>query len=145
MMNSLNNKEELMETNSLNTEILKSFNSLVVLDINADKVSIYDSNLKEVSSYGFEDYLNNLKKVIHPDFIKSYYEQISLNNLTSDETKIISYQKLSDMLSYDYYYDFIRVVDDNSKVLINFHIPMTTLFALQVWFNGCHVCDMCVM
>ena len=34
-----------MDNNGLNNEVLKSFNSLVVLDINADKVTIYDSNL----------------------------------------------------------------------------------------------------
>lgn len=107
-----------MEINNLNTSILKSFNSITLIDINADKVSIYDENLKEVSSFGFEEYLNNLKKVIHPDYVKSYYDEISLNNLENGNIKIICYQKLSDMLSYDTYYDFVRIVDEDNKVLI---------------------------
>ena len=81
-----------MDTNSLNTSILKFFNSLTLIDINADRVTIYDENLKEVSGYGFEDYLNNLKKVIHPDYVKAYYDQISLNNLEKGDIKVINYQ-----------------------------------------------------
>ncbi len=107
-----------MEINILNTSILKSFNSITLIDINADKVTIYDENLKEASSFGFEEYLNNLKKVIHPDYVKTYYDQISLNNLESGNIKIICYQKLSDMLSYDTYYDFVRIIDEDNKVLI---------------------------
>ena len=107
-----------MDTNSLNTSILKFFNSLTLIDINADRVTIYDENLKEVSGYGFEDYLNNLKKVIHPDYVKAYYDQISLNNLEKGDIKVINYQKLSDMLSYDYYFDFVRIIDDDNKVLV---------------------------
>ena len=107
-----------MDNNTLNAAILKSFNSLTLIDINADKVTVYDDSLKEASSFGFEDYLNNLKKVIHPDYVKTYYDQISLNNLENGNIKVICYQKLSDMLSYDTYYDFVRIIDEDNKVLI---------------------------
>lgn len=108
-----------METNMINEEILKSFYSLTVIDLNADKVSEYDNTLKEVVSLGFEEYLNNLRKVIHPDCLKQYYDQISINNLSENENKVIYYQKLSNLLSYCSYYDLIRLIGPNKALIIS--------------------------
>lgn len=109
-----------MDTSVINNIVVESFSSITLIDIINDKVSLLSfdgSAFQETSSNTYEQYFENAKKVIHPDFLNKYFEAISLNNLEQKKSISIRYLKLSSNLAYENYYDIIRLVEDN-KVLV---------------------------
>lgn len=110
--------------NLVTNESLKIFSSITLIDILNDKVSLFSCNngVTEVESDSYENYLEKLKKVIHPDFLNDYFNVISFNNLKNNNQDIIwkSYMKLSDTLSYDNYVDAIKVLNENQVIITTF-------------------------
>ena len=106
-----------MDTSIINENILKIFNSVTLIDIQNDKVVLSSANGKNDNAITYEEYIENLKKIIHPDYSNEYFNKISLNELKNQDITIIKYVKLSSNLAFDNYIDVIKVLEDD-KILI---------------------------
>lgn len=96
------------------------FNTITLIDVNNDKVSYLDGNnlLNEVSYDSYQTYFDKIKKVIHPDYLNSYFDAISLNKVKSNQNySTYKYLKLSSNLNYENYIDIIKLLNDD-KILI---------------------------
>ena len=106
-----------MDTSIISENILKIFNSVTLIDIQNDKVVLSSASGNNDNAITYEEYIENLKKIIHPDYSTDYFNKISLNELKSQEITIIKYVKLSSNLAFDNYIDIIKVLD-NDIILI---------------------------
>ena len=106
-----------MDTSIISENILKIFNSITLIDMQNDKVVLSSLNGNNDSAITYEEYIENLKKIIHPDYSVDYFNKISLNELKSQDITIIKYVKLSSNLAFDNYIDIIKVLEDD-RILI---------------------------
>ena len=112
-----------MDTSNLYNEVLNLFSSVVLIDIQNDRVSmLFDKNQifdkKEVT---YEEYIEMLKKIIHPDYVNDYFKKTSLNELQNNDVSIIKYVKLSSNLAFDNYIDIMKVIEDSKIIVLTLH------------------------
>ena len=100
-----------MDTSIINDNLLKVFDSVTIIDIVNDKVFLLSSGSNNEITY--EQYIENLKKVLHPDYANSYFSKISLNELKKQDVTTIDYVKLSSNLAFDDYLDIVKVLEDD--------------------------------
>lgn len=109
--------------NIINQAALKTFSSITFIDILNDSVIVFDaSNMQNVEQKNtYEGYYEKLKKILHPDYLNTYFEKISLNYLqnSKNDFECINYSKLSSNLSYDNYLDIIQKVNDNQILILS--------------------------
>ena len=109
--------------NLINNSAIQIFSNVTLIDINNDKVSIFNSSTLQspVESNTYEEYFDKLKKIIHPDYINKYFETISLNNLQnlSNDYECVRYLKLSANLSYDSYLDIVKLLENNQVLILS--------------------------
>lgn len=107
--------------NTINNLALKVFSSITLIDIKNDLVTIFEckDSLQVSEACSYESYYEKLKKIIHPDFLNSYFGSISLNTLKDSKDNYIynHYLKLSQSLSYDNFMDVIKLLD-NDQILV---------------------------
>ena len=106
-----------MDTSLISENILTIFNSITLIDIQNDKVLLASASGNAENAITYEEYIENLKKIIHPDYTTDYFNKISLNELKNQDITIIKYVKLSSNLAFDNYVDIIKVLNDD-KILI---------------------------
>ena len=106
-----------MDTSLISENILTIFNSITLIDIQNDKVVLSSASGGTENAVTYEEYIENLKKIIHPDYSTDYFNKISLNELKNQDITIIKYVKLSSNLAFDNYVDIIKVLNDD-KILI---------------------------
>ena len=106
-----------METDVLNSVSFSGFDSVTLIDILNDKVSIFACNdkLTLVETNTYVEYLDKLKKILYPDDLNRYFESTSLNSVKNNgnEVTIVSYSKLSSTLSYDKFIDIIKLLPND--------------------------------
>lgn len=106
-----------METENNTPVSFRAFSSITLIDILADKVSMFACKdkleLSGTTTYG--DYLERLKKEIEPNDLNNYFDQTSLNKIkeSNGECLLISYSKLSTTLSYDKYLDIVYLLPND--------------------------------
>ena len=66
---------------------------ITLIDLNEDKVYLYDKYTDNPSSISYEDYFERCKKSLHPDYANTYFNEISANNLPIDGYKTINFLK----------------------------------------------------
>ena len=67
-----------MDTSDISENILKIFNSITLIDMQNDKVVLSSLNGNNDSTITYEEYIENLKKIIHPDYSVDYFNKISV-------------------------------------------------------------------
>ncbi len=107
-----------LDTSLINDNLLNIFDSITMIDIQNDKVFLMSSKNGNSNEITYEQYIENLKKVIHPDFANTYFNKISLNELNKQDITVIKYVKLSSNLAFDNYIDLIKVFEDNQIVIM---------------------------
>ncbi len=50
---------------------------ITLIDLNEDKVYLYDKYTDNPSSISYEDYFERCKKSLHPDYANTYFNEIS--------------------------------------------------------------------
>lgn len=100
---------------------------ITLIDLNEDKVYLYDKYTENPSSISYEQYFERCKKSIHPDYTNIYFNEISANNLPLDNYKIINYLKLSNLLIYDNYTDLVKLLPGNKIFIVSYKSEEKTL------------------
>ena len=93
---------------------------ITLIDLNEDKVYLYDKYTDNPSSISYEDYFERCKKSLHPDYANTYFNEISANNLPIDGYKTINFLKLSNLLIYDNYTALVKLLPGNKVFIISF-------------------------
>ena len=113
-----------MDTSFISENILKMFNAITLIDIQSDKVFLMSSSNNVDNTMSYEEYIDNLKKIIHPDYMAEYFNKISLNELKNQEVTVIKYVKLSSNLAFDNYIDIIKVSSDDRIIILTLKIKL---------------------
>lgn len=93
---------------------------ITLIDLNEDKVYLYDKYTENPSSISYEDYFERCKKSLHPDYANTYFNEISANNLPIDGYKTINFLKLSNLLVYDNYTALVKLLPGNKVFIVSF-------------------------
>lgn len=93
---------------------------ITLIDLNEDKVYLYDKYTENPSSISYEDYFERCKKSLHPDYANTYFNEISANNLPIDGYKTINFLKLSNLLIYDNYTALVKLLPGNKVFIVSF-------------------------
>ena len=107
-----------MDTSIVSENILKIFNSVTLIDVQNDKVVLASTSGNNENAITYEEYIENLKKIIHPDYSTDYFNKISLNELKNHDITLIKYVKLSSNLAFDNYIDIIKVLEDDKIIIL---------------------------
>lgn len=110
-----------MSDTSLLNVIEGVFKTITLIDVNNDKVSYLDghNSLKVISTNTYEEYYDKIKKVLHPDYVNTFFDSISLNNLQKNNNySNFKYLKLSSNLNYESYTDIIQLLDNNQILIL---------------------------
>lgn len=107
----------------INNSIISSYDEILVIDINEDKLYKYnvnDSNISYKDELSYIDYLNTCSEFIFEEDLDSYVESLSISKLENNNNELTLNYKMKDNKTNIYrdYINFISLHEEDGKKII---------------------------